>query len=162
MIDDILKDRENRYNTILDLIDQYQLPVVCSKINYPGSNKNTPQAIKAFEVLRKLAISRYTQHSIFTKTLSGQDGKSLLMVVALTPLEAKKTALDLETNHPLGRIFDIDVYQQDGSSIGRGAVGLKTRRCILCDEDARVCMRLEKHGLQEVIDGVNKLITDLS
>lgn len=158
MIDDILKDRENRYNTVLELINQYQLPVVCSKINYPGSHKNTPEALKAFQVLEQLVISGYGRYSTFTKVLSGGDGRSLLMVVTMTPLEAKKIALDLEDNHPLGRIFDIDVYHQDGSPISRGFLGLESRRCILCNEDARVCMRKKSHILQEIIEGVNNLI----
>ncbi|SNS28877.1 holo-ACP synthase [Anaerovirgula multivorans] len=160
-MNNILKAREDRYNTILDLINRYQLPVVSGKINYPGNNKNTMESLKAFGVLQQLLIARYTQHSIFTETLSGEDGKSLLMVVQLTSLEAKKTALNLETNHPLGRIFDIDVYREDGRSIGRENVGLESRRCFLCNEDARVCMRTKNHSLQQIIDGVNKLIMDI-
>ncbi|AOY74934.1 citrate lyase holo-[acyl-carrier protein] synthase [Clostridium formicaceticum] len=155
---DILQDREERYNTILNLINRYQLPVVCGKINYPGNHKNTVEALKAFEVLRKLLSFRYTEDSVFTEVLSGADGKSLLMVVQLTSLEAKKIAIDIESNHPLGRVFDIDVYKEDGTSIGRGEVGLESRRCFLCGEDARVCMRVKNHSLEEVLDGANRLI----
>ncbi|AKL96877.1 holo-ACP synthase CitX [Clostridium aceticum] len=155
---DILQDREERYNTILDLISKYQLPVVCGKINYPGNHKNTVEALKVFEVLQQLLTSRYTADSVFTEILSGADGKSLLIVTKLTTLEAKQAAIHIESNHPLGRVFDIDVYKEDGTSIGRGDIGLESRRCILCNEDARVCMRVKNHSLEEIIDGVNKLI----
>ena len=135
--------------------------MLVGKINYPGNNKNTKEASKAFDLLQQLLISKYMEHSIFTENLSGEDGCSILMVVKLTSLEAKEIAMVIEKNHPLGRIFDIDVYMKDGSSLGRESLGFESRPCILCKEDARVCMRTKKHSLQEIIDGVNKLIMDI-
>lgn len=157
-MDEILKAREDRYYRTLYFIEKYQLPVIVGKINYPGNNKNTSEALMAFQVLQQLLISRYKKHRVFTELLFGEDGGSILMVVDMTPLEAKKVALDLEEKHPLGRVFDIDVYKEDGTSVGREGIGLKSRRCFLCNEDARLCIRSKKHPLQEIIDSVNKLI----
>lgn len=158
MISNILNDREKRYYKILSFIEQYQLPVVCGKINYPGQDKNTPEAQRAFEVLQQLILSSFTAHSMDCETLSGHDGKSILMPVNLSPKEAKKKALELEKSHPLGRIFDIDVYIEGGKSIGRSDMGLESRKCLLCGKEARLCIREQKHTVHETMEQVNGLI----
>lgn len=158
MIDEILEAREKRYNATLELIDEYKLPVICGKINYPGDNKNTSEAQGAFDILEQLVLSSFNNDTVYKKSLSGTDGRAILMAINLNPLEAKKIAVDLEIHHPLGRIFDIDIYDLDGVSIGREKIHMEPRRCFLCNEDARVCMRKGNHSLEEVIDNINKLI----
>lgn len=160
MINNILQDREKRYCEILSLLSEYGAPVICGKINYPGNDKNTLEAQKAFQILQELLTEKFTENSIFTQTLSGDDGSSILIATSLNPLEAKKISVALEANHPLGRIFDIDVYGGEGVSIGRENLGMKSRGCIICGEDARICMRMGNHSLQEVVNKVKQLIHD--
>lgn len=156
----ILRDREERYYKILSLIDKYRVPVICGKINYPGNDKDTLEAVKAFQILKQLLTEKLSENSIHTQILSGDDGSSILMAITMKPLEAKKIAVDLEMNHSLGRLFDIDVYAGEGESIGREKLGMESRMCIICQEDARVCMKTGRHSLQEVVDRVNQLIND--
>ncbi len=52
--DQILEAREHRYNFVLYLIEQYKKPVLCAKINYPGSNKNTKEYEYAFNLLKNI------------------------------------------------------------------------------------------------------------
>src|SRR5699024_288715 len=111
-----------------------------------------------YKRLEKLMISNFIDDSMQCETLSGYDGASILMSVDLTPKEAKKKALELEKNHPLGRIFDIDVYIEGGRSIGRSELGLESRKCLLCGGEARLCIREQKHSLEETLEKVNKLI----
>lgn len=158
MINNILQDREKRYCEILSLIIKYSMPVVCGKINYPGDNKNTIEAQSAFKILQQLLRERFTKNSKHIQVLSGHDGSSILIATNFKSLEAKKIAVSLEANHSLGRIFDIDVYEADGSPISRESLGIESRRCIICSDDARICMRTGCHSLQEVVDRVNQLI----
>ena len=158
MINDILEARERRYNLILDIINIYTKPVICGKINYPGNNKNTIEAQKSFEILKKLLLSNFDKDSLYNKNISGADGSAILIATKLDVVEAKQLAIDLENKHPLGRIFDIDIYDLDGTSIGREKMNIHSRGCLICSEDARICMRSGKHTLEEVIDSVNSLI----
>lgn len=160
MIDKILEDREYRYNKILQLIEIYKLPVICGKINYIGSNKNTKESEEAFSVLLESLYLKYNSFCVYSKKLEGYDGKSVLMVVDMNQLDAKKTSIYIEENHVLGRIFDIDVYIEDGTSVGRENLNINPRRCIICDEDARICMRTKKHTVFEVIEEIHKLIKE--
>lgn len=160
MIDKILEYREIRYNRILELIESYKLPVVCGKINYPGIDKNTKEAEIAFSVLFKSLSLKYSSYCIFSEELKGYDGKSILMVVEMNNLDAKKHALSIEQNHLLGRIFDIDIYIEDGSSIGREKLNINPRKCVICSEDARICMKSKTHTMIEIHEEINKLIKD--
>ncbi|MCT4606443.1 MAG: citrate lyase holo-[acyl-carrier protein] synthase [Marinisporobacter sp.] len=154
----ILVDREKRYNTILELIEKYDLPVVCGKINYPGKNKNTKEGQKLFLGLMQSLKIKFHSYAEFSQVLGGYDGSSILIVVKMDPLEAKYIGVDIEENHCLGRLFDIDVYSRDGSSIGREKINKDARRCILCNDDARVCIKTNRHSLEEIIERINRLI----
>ncbi len=158
MIDKILEDREIRYNKVMKLIQIYKLPVVCGKINYPGKNKNTKEAEKAFSTLLDSLQLKYNSFCVYSQKIEGYDGKSILMVLNMDDLDAKKIALAIEEEHVLGRIFDIDVYIEGGNSIGRESINKIPRRCILCDEDARICMRSNKHTLKEVQKEIDEMI----
>ena len=158
MINNILRDREKRYNEILSLISKYRMPVICGKINYPGDDKNTSEAQNAFKILRQLLVQKFAEHSVCTELLAGDDGSSILIAINIDAPEAKKIAVSLENSHPLGRIFDIDVYGVEGVPIGRENLGIESRRCIICHEDARICMRIGRHSFEEVVDRVNQLI----
>ena len=158
MINDILEAREKRYNLILDIINMYKKPVICGKINYPGNNKNTTEAQKAFKVLEKLLLLHFDKDSLYNEKDTGADGSAILITTKLDGVEAKKLAMDLEKKHTLGRIFDIDIYDIDGASIGREKMNIPSRGCLICNEDARICMRSGKHKLGEIINSVNSLI----
>lgn len=160
MINDILRDREKRYNEVLLLCDKYKLPVLCGKINYPGDNKNTKAVNKAFLVLLKLLQNSFAGKIKYKKTLNGFDGPSAIMTLNMDSMEAKKLALNIEENEKLGRVFDIDIYIENGTSIGRNEMNLKSRVCVVCDENARICTREGKHSLQEVKTAINTIIDE--
>jgi holo-ACP synthase len=158
LIDKILEDREKRYNLVLEYLKQYNLPVVCAKVNYPGTDKNTEEASIAFSILQKAVLENFKSYFIHTNILEGYDGKSFLSIVNISPLDAKSIGMSIEENHGLGRIFDIDVYIEDGVSIGREKINKNMRKCILCGEDARICIKTGAHSLSQTISVINNLI----
>lgn len=70
----------------------------------------------------------------------------------------KQMAVDLEERHPLGRLFDIDVYDMDGNAVSRQKLGLEERRCLICGGDARVCGRSRNHCVEELQQRVYEII----
>lgn len=158
MFDKILEDREKRYNEILYLLEKYKLPVLCGKINYPGNNKNTEEVQKAFELLRKLLKNNFGSTAKHTEINKGLDGPYFSMVLSMDGRKAKKLAVKIEDENALGRIFDIDIYIDEGRPIGRAEIGLQPRKCIICGGDARSCSREKTHGLSEVLDKINNMI----
>ena len=154
----ILEDREKRYYKTLELLEEYKVPVVCGKLNYPGENKNTEYAIKGFGILRRNIVNAFGEYTVEFLELEGFDGSAVLAVVELNASVAKEIAVKLEESGEIGRIFDIDVYIEGGNSISRTELGMIERKCIVCGDNARVCMKSAKHSLQETVDAVNNLI----
>jgi holo-ACP synthase CitX len=154
----ILEDREKRYNKIIDLAQGYSKPVLCGKLNYPGNNKNTLEVKSAFNILMQLISGRYCQHLKYIEILGGFDGPSILMVLDMPVLEAKKAAVMLEEGHELGRLFDIDIYSPEGEPVSRTEVYFNNRTCLLCESDGKECSRGKHHKLEEILEKVDNMI----
>lgn len=75
-------------------------------------------------------------------------------------MAVKKLAVDLEENHPLGRLFDVDVYDERGMALSRQVLGVPSRRCLICEEDAKVCGRSRTHSVDELQQRVYEIIGD--
>lgn len=160
MIDKILEDREKRYNIILELIEKHGLPVLCGKINYPGNNKNTKEAKEAFNILLKSIEEVFQSYAIDKVITSGYDGSGIILVLNIESKAAKEKAVAIEKNHSIGRIFDIDIYDTDGVPLSREDKGMQPRKCMVCGQNARECMKLKRHSLEETLKIVNGIINN--
>ena len=156
MLDKVLEDREKRYNKIVNMINKFKLPVVCGKINYPGPDKNTKEASAAFNVLLKLVEEEFGPYSTIFEKIEGFDGSAIIAAVKINSLKAKEIAVKVENNNPVGRIFDIDVYDLKGYPVSRNLTD--KRKCILCGKDARECIRQHRHDISIVVNATNDLI----
>lgn len=158
MKDPILEDREKRYYKILDLIDNFKLPVLCGKLNYPGNNKNTAEAFAGFNILVEEVSKTYCNLFLHVEILNGFDGPSIIMVLNMEGEEAKRTSIQLEDTHFLGRIFDIDIYDNRGNPISRENYKLGRRKCLVCDEDGKLCTRAARHSMEDLLYKINTQI----
>ncbi|WP_027307741.1 citrate lyase holo-[acyl-carrier protein] synthase [Caloramator sp. ALD01] len=156
----ILEDRERRYEETLKLIELNLGTVLCAKINYPGKNKNTECAKMAFSILRQEIYKEFDGKIKVEKKLSGCDGDSLLLIIDLPIIEVKKRSIKIETEHPLGRIFDVDIYNKDGVPLSRGDFNIQERKCIVCGNAVRECIVKKRHSVEEVLEKVNTMIKE--
>jgi holo-ACP synthase CitX len=82
------------------------------------------------------------------------------MLTSLGPVDAKHKACWLEDTHPLGRLFDVDVIDKKGLPISRSTIGEAPRKCLLCDHEARYCMRNHSHTQEELHHKIAEMIED--
>ena len=75
-------------------------------------------------------------------------------------LEAKRMACRIEEEHPLGRLFDIDVIDPTGTPVSRQSIGVEPRRCLLCEREARYCMRNHTHSREELQARIEKIVDE--
>ena len=73
-------------------------------------------------------------------------------------MEAQAIAAELEETHPLGRLMDIDVVGAEGP-VSRADIGLAPRRCLLCERDARYCMRAKSHTREELLSRIEEIVS---
>ena len=87
-------------------------------------------------------------------------GYEAYLITSLPLLEAKRVAVDIEDTHPLGRLFDIDVIDKQGIPVSRDRVGGQPRRCLVCDHEARYCMRMRWHTQEEIWARIRQMTDD--
>ncbi len=140
--DKILIARENRRKKVKIIAEKTS--AVTLKANIPGDDKNLPEGylivnyfIKKVMALGAKFIEIEDSQDGVTVYFSAEDGKKI-----------KNLAQDLEENHPLGRLIDIDVtpYLEE-TSLSRK----RMRKCFLCDNPAFVCGRNKTHKISELL-----------
>lgn len=157
-MDKILEAREKRSNLIKAKIDNSSVTnytLIIIKANVIGVNKCPYYAyliINVFlkKIKDKLDIINYEFHET-------ADGPFYLIEVKSDAKEAKLLCIDLEEQHPLGRLVDLDVYSKVGS-FSRRELGHEFRKCLICDDIAIKCMRNSIHTLTELTNQTNIIV----
>lgn len=158
---EILAARDARRSRQLELLAEYpEKALVVLTVVLPGSVKRNAQSLLiAREAWRTLdeCFARLTLHAEQHDLDTGFEG---YRVVDLEPRAAKLLTLQIEDEHPLGRLFDLDVVLPGGIPLSREAMGRPPRRCMLCNEAARFCMRNHTHSLNDLLAHVDRMIAD--
>ncbi|MDX9800181.1 MAG: citrate lyase holo-[acyl-carrier protein] synthase [Spirochaetia bacterium] len=168
-VDDIGKAREERAEKIKKILSvNDNITAILFTLNIPGKIKDTPLYRKMHragtsEITRSLkwrkirftlidtahlvtgseaylAVSTISRYG--SKEGSGADSAAIKMITA-----------EIEETHPLGRFFDIDVFEKPHNKISSGR-GL--RKCFLCGRDAFICARSAAHPVEELLETIRE------
>jgi len=162
---EILRAREERVINQRKLLKKYHLPILSITLNIPGPEKDNDKIRKIFhECLRVVKIELKKNESIkiiYEKIHFTADGpESFLIVKGLFEKSLKKIAIEIEDNHPFGRLFDVDIISKDGHKIYRKDVDSPLRKCIICNDLAIHCITSRKHNRKEIIKTTYKMMDD--
>ena len=141
--------------------------LLCLTLNIPGPIKTFPLALDAFdeglsEILSCLS-SDSLLHSEQSKPVTGPEAYLLLKQSQDTGLmcrRLKKRMSDIEEHHPLGRLFNIDVFGIDGQRLSRSELGLPPRSCLICGEPAVSCIQGKQHSKELLSWRTAQLLND--
>lgn len=147
--------RQARQRTLLDMHPDATL--IVATIVAPGNKKRTRETITAAQAAHDAVLDAFAENVTTYEPLDLMTGYELYLLVNVDAIEAKRRCVDIEEGHPLGRLFDLDVMRRDGVPIARAAVGGSPRRCLLCHDDARVCMRSRKHTTEELLAEIRRM-----
>lgn len=160
----VLQTRENRAILEAKLATKYLLPVLAFKLNIPGPVKNN-------EVIRQVFQRGYDEihnmlkknnwNLLYEKSLNLSTGPEYICVVAAkNAIKLKKEAIQLEETE-FGRIYDIDILIKNKEgifSIDRTQLGYLERKCLICDNNARVCGRSRTHSVKEMQQKLTEIL----
>lgn len=136
--------------------------IVALGMNIPGPVKCSPEILKAFHAGAKAMTESLNRQGIGVKeeleAIKKEGCLKILAVEHKDPAFIKKIMVDIEETHPLGRLFDIDVYDKEGRGLCREAFGAPVRRCLLCGKEAKVCGRNRSHTVDELYKRVEDII----
>ncbi len=160
-LDMMLACRENRVCIQKSLISLYHRPVISFCMNTAGPVKTSALIRRAFRCgIRRLEGSLLASGA---KILSRQiqdniTGPEAFFCVDSDPLFLKNLACDVEDKDSLGRLFDVDVIDTDGSKIERTRTERPERLCLLCSNSAKVCSSRRLHTVEQLWEKTEEII----
>jgi len=160
LLTEILNSREERYNKQKVILNDYPYSLISFNLNIPGEKKDSPLYRKAHEVGVEAIVSTLNDEQLTINSkeiLNKPTGTEGYFSVDTDPMLLKKLMVKLEDNHPLGRLFDIDVFDKDHNQISRSHMEIQKRKCLICHKEAVICMREKNHNYSELIDMVKQI-----
>jgi holo-ACP synthase len=89
-------------------------------------------------------------------------GIEALYVVDTDAVPLKLAVCELEQSHPLGRLWDMDVFCPAHGRLSRRGLGFPPRRCLICGEPAHACARAQRHPLAELLAAIQETVDGYS
>lgn len=128
--------------------------MISFSLNIPGEIKDAPILRRTFmegeQLLREILPLTFAKR---WEEFTGWEG---IYLCQLPPEKVKRETALLEETHPLGRLFDFDVFSADGSKLSRP----QYRKCLLCGGQVQLCARSRVHPLAELTAAVEKIAVD--
>lgn len=157
----LLESRDRRAERQRQLLEAFPgFSLVCLTVQLPGSEKRNDRSLLIAEA--GVAAIRDSFSPDYEELKDLETGFEGYFPVQLEALEAKRKACEIEDTHPLGRLMDIDVLSGMNGHlavpVGRTNIGLAARKCLLCENDARYCMRAHSHSLPELLAEIDRIV----
>ncbi len=155
----ILDSREKKSKKQGDLLARYKTTLISYGVNSPGIYKDSELYNNIFMVGYEKILDILRKNDIlidYDRSFKKETGPEGYLAVDADARLVKKLMCEIENEHDLGRIFDIDVFDRDFNQLSRTELGLEKRKCLICDEEARSCIRTRKHSYQELIEKIEK------
>ncbi|MDR1705275.1 MAG: citrate lyase holo-[acyl-carrier protein] synthase [Clostridiales bacterium] len=152
-LEEVLSARENRAALQREIIENYKTSLICFTMNIPGEYKRFPLQEKAFGegfsmILRRL--EGIGAEVVYKAEICENTGYEGFFAVKANAARLKRLALMIEDRHPLGRLFDIDIFDENGTRLSGSDYGRPARACIICGKPVWECGRARKHPADEL------------
>lgn len=151
--------RERRAALQETILSSYGIPLICLTLNIPGPDKHSKLYDAIFMTACDELEFRCSSYDFSLVCLSNRGdsaGNEAIFCANKDPIILKEITTNIEEEHPLGRIFDIDVIDSTGRIVSRRDIGQETRQCIVCGDNPQICRRLQKHALNELLSVIKK------
>lgn len=158
-LDQLLASRESRWHRQQEILRNYpEKTLVCLTVIMPGKVKRNFSSLIVAQAALTALINQFLGHSHIILVQDLDTGFEAFLITDYNIAEAKHMTCEIEDSHPLGRLFDIDVIGKDGAPVSRTETGSPARRCLLCNNEARFCMRNHTHSPSELHEKINKMV----
>lgn len=157
ILEKILNARENRAQQRALFLEQ-QFNTLSLSLNIPGYPKSNGLISSFFLEIKNHLINYLQAHRvelIIEKEILILDEAGDFFIVPISKnskidlLKLKKLTENFELTQPLGRLIDVDIFNDVGLPISSG----KKKPCYFCGEHAAIsCMRNQRHTKQEIRD----------
>lgn len=160
-LDKLLASREDRCSKQLELINAFpSYTLVCLTVVIPGAVKRNFHSLIIANAALTAVLECFKTSLRHIEVRDLVTGYEAFLLVEQDTIHVKSLACHIEDTHPLGRLFDLDVISNMGTPISRVQMGLQPRQCLLCEHEARYCMRNHTHSLHDLQEHITQMIDD--
>lgn len=158
-LDALLRSRDERWAMEKSLLCEYpKAVVVVLTVVMPGSVKRDWRSLVVANAAVEAVNVSLECDTLASSTRDLTTGFEGYWVVRGDAVDVKRRLCAIEETHPLGRLFDIDVLGKDAVPIPRTALGLAPRRCLMCANESRWCMRNRSHAPEEIQAKITEMV----
>lgn len=159
---EILDAREKRQKFQYELMTQYpEYSLLSITLNIPGEIKNSKFLVNFFNTEVNIILDLFKNIIIQKVILNKSTGNEAYIILKIDPLVLKKKLIEFEESNKKRRILDLDVLflkNEMVNVVSRKDFNLPSRKCIICEENAKKCGRSRKHTVEEMQEKISKLI----
>ena len=155
----ILEARDCRAEKQQRLLSLYGCPLISFTMNIPGPVKNGPLIRRAFRAgLKRLdnALSQAGLTPLDAEVLDRSTGCEYLCAVSGPPVQLKSLCEAIEAEGPLGRLFDMDVLDENGKKLSRE----QPRCCLICGAPGKGCASRRLHSVEQLQQATQTLLIE--
>ncbi len=134
--------------------------LLCLTVIMPGAVKRNRLSLVVAKAAVEAILATFGETITWMEERDLETGYEAYALTAMPLLEAKRMTCRIEEEHPLGRLFDLDVIDHTGSPVSRQAIGMQPRRCLLCQNEARYCMRNHTHSREELQARIETIVDE--
>ncbi|MGL4741649.1 MAG: citrate lyase holo-[acyl-carrier protein] synthase [Sarcina sp.] len=159
----ILDGKEERVKIQKEIFKKYKNTLISFTLNIPGMNKRSDKFKKAFALGTSKIEKSLNLHNVkitYATTCDNMAGYMFFCSVQADALFIKRLMMDIENESKIGRLFDIDVFNEKEELLSRRNFSIMKRKCLVCDRDAVVCSRSRAHHILSVLCVINKIIDE--
>ena len=163
-LEHILANKERRAQKQKELLAHAPSHFLVSlSINIPSSIKLSHESVVVYEIAHESILSLLNTEGFICKAFfphSAPTGVETLFTCKGDAKAFKVLTCKIENEHPLGRMMDIDVFDEASVLLSRSQFGMGKRRCLLCDDDAFLCARAQKHSYEALNAHIKTLVQE--
>ncbi|MCY6354679.1 citrate lyase holo-[acyl-carrier protein] synthase [Clostridium sp. ZS2-4] len=154
--EDILTDKEKRIRLQDIIIDKYKMTLIVIIVNYPTRNKNNEITNNIIQNIDEILSDIFCCFIDFKVLRITAEGPILTIALNKKAVDVKKTTIEIEDKHILGKCIHIDVYDKNKNKITRKDLGYPEKKCILCDNPWIKCVKENIHSKEEIVQYIGE------
>ena len=160
-LDQLLASRDRRWHRQQELLrERPDETLLCLTVIMPGAVKRNRFSLVVAQAATEAMRVAFADSITWMEERDLETGFEAYAFTTHPLLDAKRMACHIEEEHPLGRLFDLDVIDTTGTPVSRSAIGAEPRRCLLCQQEARFCMRNHTHSREELQARIEKIVDE--
>lgn len=162
---ELLASRESRQLRQQRWLAKHSVTLISLTIVSPGAIKDTPLTRSIFNLAWQgitTLCSKQRWISLEREVFMLATGLEGFIAIDQPAELVKRAAMTLEQEHPIARLWDIDIINTQGHILSRRDMKLAPRSCLICQQDARICARNRIHSIAELLTVMEALLDDTS